>query len=107
MILEISQSNGYNSVKADNYNMTRFQTSKTDFMEVIHMKVEQMQEKLEEGNVNEEPAVLTGGQAFTEREWKELITGYDRVQDKFRELMRERHELQETKREKQRELAEI
>ena len=97
MILEVSRSDGYIS---DDYRTYGY-TSKADFVEIIHGKVQKMKDKLENGRVSEEPAILTGGQYFSEREWNKLIGGYDRTLDKFIELTRERHESLKANSEKQ------
>ena len=64
-----------------------------DYISQIHKKIEEMQEKLDNDEVNE--SFQIGGQTFTVEEWDELLKKFDSIQDALEALMKERHEKME------------
>ena len=64
-----------------------------DYISQIYKKIEEMQEKLDNDEVNE--SFQIGGQTFTVEEWDELLKKFDSIQDALEALMKERHEKME------------
>ena len=60
-----------------------------DYISQIHKKIEEMQEKLDNDEVNE--SFQIGGQTFTVEEWDEFLKKFDSIQDAMEALMKERH----------------
>ena len=60
--------------------------------EVLQGKIEEMQENIENGDVDHEPAFQIGASEFTEKEWDLFLDNYDKLQDDIREAMRIEHE---------------
>ena len=63
--------------------------SNSDYLSQIHKKIEEMQEKLDNDEVNE--SFQIGGQTFTVEEWDEFLKKFDSIQDAMEALMKERH----------------
>ena len=63
--------------------------SNGDYISQIHKKIEEMQEKLDNDEVNE--SFQIGGQTFTVEEWDEFLKKFDSIQDAMEALMKERH----------------
>ena len=70
------------------YNDSSFH-SDSDYISQIHKKIEEMQEKIDNDEVNE--SFQIGGQTFTVEEWDEFLKKFDSVQDAMEALMKERH----------------
>lgn len=60
-----------------------------DYISQIHKKIEEMQEKLDNDEVNE--SFQIGGQTFTVEEWDEFLKKFDSIQDAMEALMKDRH----------------
>ena len=74
----------------DVFSRGREQTEEnTDYMDFIRQRKDEILEKVKKGET--EPAVQTGAQAFTEKEWDRLLEQFDSAEDALRELMREEH----------------
>lgn len=67
--------------------------SNSDYLSQIHKKIEEMQEKLDNDEVNE--SFQIGGQTFTVEEWDEFLKKFDSIQEAMEALMKERHEKKE------------
>lgn len=63
--------------------------SNSDYLSQIRKKIEEMQEKLDNDEVNE--SFQIGGQTFTVEEWDEFLKKFDSIQDAMEALMKERH----------------
>ena len=63
--------------------------SDEEYMELIHKQIEEMQEKLDNGEVNE--SFQIGAQSFTMEEWQEFLEKFDSIQETIEALMKERH----------------
>ncbi|MBQ2902452.1 MAG: hypothetical protein IJE49_11505 [Agathobacter sp.] len=63
--------------------------SNSDYLSQIHKKIEEMQEKLDNDEVNE--SFQIGGQTFTVEEWDEFLKKFDSIQEAMEALMKERH----------------
>lgn len=70
------------------YNDSSFH-SDSDYISQIHKKIEEMQEKIDNDEVNE--SFQIGGQTFTVEEWDEFLNKFDSIQDAMEALMKERH----------------
>ena len=66
-----------------------FLNSNSDYLSQIHKKIEEMQEKLDNDEVNE--SFQIGGHTFTVEEWDEFLKKFDSIQDAMEALMKERH----------------
>lgn len=64
--------------------------SDKEYIELIRKQIEEMQEKLDNGEVNE--SFQIGAQTYTLEEWQEFLDKFDSIQEIIRELMRERHD---------------
>mgnify|MGYP003310234977 CR=1 FL=1 len=71
-------------------------SSDEEYMEFIRKHIEEMQEKLDNGEVNE--TFQIGAKSFTLEEWKKLLEEFDSIQEILKELMKERHEKLEQQR---------
>ena len=65
-------------------------SSDEEYMEFIRKHIEEMQEKLDNGEINE--TFQIGAKSFTLEEWKKLLEEFDSIQEILKELMKERHE---------------
>lgn len=79
-------------------NLTPKSTQTTDYHQIIQAKINELNDKLQNGDT--ETTYAIGAQSFTEREWDKLMTDFDKAQDSMRELMRERHEEMEEAKDK-------
>lgn len=66
-----------------------------DYISQIHKKIEEMQEKIDNDEVNE--SFQIGGQTFTVEEWDEFLKKFDSIQD-IEALMKERYAKMEKQR---------
>ncbi len=72
-----------------------------DNREFLQERMKELLEKIQNGE--DGTSYKIGADSFTEKEWDELLENFDTIEDKIRELMRERHEKQwEEKLEKER-----
>lgn len=60
--------------------------------EVLQGKIEEMQENIEAGDVENDPVIKIGASEFTEKEWDRFLENYDELQEDIREAMRVEHE---------------
>lgn len=65
------------------------EVSDENYMEAIREQIEEMQEKIENGEINE--TFQIGGQSFTVEEWNEFLEKFDSIQEVLEALMKERH----------------
>lgn len=63
--------------------------SKIEDADRIREQIEEMQEKIENGEINE--TFQIGGQSFTVEEWNEFLEKFDSIQEVLEALMKERH----------------
>ena len=63
--------------------------SDEEYMELIRKQIEEMQEKLDNGEVNE--SFQIGAQTFTIEEWQNFLEKFDSIQEAIEALMKERH----------------
>lgn len=64
-----------------------------DYRQMILDHMAQMEERIERGEIEEKIAI--GGQAFTQKEWEELLTKFDAVMEEIREAVAEEVEKKE------------
>ena len=55
--------------------------------EILHNKIEEMQENIEAGNVDFEPVFQIGGKAYTQEEWEKLLEYVDEVEEETQKNM--------------------
>ena len=65
------------------------EVSDENYMESIRKQIEEMQEKIENGEINE--SFQIGNQTFTVEEWNEFLEKFDSIQEVLEALMREHH----------------
>ena len=65
------------------------EVSDENYMDAIREQIEEMQEKIENGEINE--TFQIGGQSFTVEEWNEFLEKFDSIQEVLEALMKERH----------------
>ena len=65
------------------------EVSDENYMEAIREQIEEMQEKIESGEINE--SFQIGNQTFTVEEWSEFLEKFDSIQEVLEALMKERH----------------
>ena len=65
------------------------EVSDENYMEAIREQIEEMQEKIENGEINE--TFQIGDQSFTVEEWNEFLEKFDSIQEVLEALMKERH----------------
>lgn len=65
------------------------EVSDENYMEAIREQIEEMQEKIENGEINE--TFQIGNQTFTVEEWNEFLEKFDSIQEILEALMKERH----------------
>ena len=65
------------------------EVSDEKYMEAIRKQIEEMQEKIENGEINE--TFQIGGQSFTVEEWNEFLEKFDSIQEVLEALMKECH----------------
>ena len=65
------------------------EVSDENYMEAIREQIEEMQEKIENGEINE--TFQIGNQTFTVEEWNEFLEKFDSIQEVLEALMKERH----------------
>lgn len=66
--------------------------------EILHNKIEEMQENIEAGNVDFEPVFQIGGKSYTQEEWKKLLEYVDEVEEETQaaiEAMNEETQIKE------------
>ena len=64
--------------------------SKSENIQVIRDKINEMLEKIENGDI--EPTYQIGGRSFTEREWDKLLTEIDAAEEALKKLVEEEKE---------------
>lgn len=67
-----------------------------DYQKILQEKISEISAKIRNGDT--EQTYQIGGQAFSEKEWEELLEKFDSVQDAIGELMREEQEQREAER---------
>ena len=65
------------------------EVSDENYMEAIREQIEEIQEKIENGEINE--TFQIGGQSFTVEEWNEFLEKFDSIQEVLEALMKESH----------------
>ncbi|MBR3601334.1 MAG: hypothetical protein IKL49_03310 [Lachnospiraceae bacterium] len=65
------------------------EVSDENYMEAIREQIEEMQEKIENGEINE--TFQIGNQTFTVEEWNEFLEKFDSIEEVLEALMKERH----------------
>ena len=61
--------------------------TEVDSREILQEKIEEMQDNIEAGNVDFEPAFQVGGKAYTQEEWDKLLEYVDEVKEETQEAM--------------------
>ena len=78
--------------KAESKNTTKL-NDESDFSkilsskELLHNKIEEMQENIKAGNVDFDPVFQIGGKAYTQEEWDKLLKYVDEVEEETQEAM--------------------
>lgn len=67
-------------------------TDEKDSRELLQGKIEEMQENVEAGDVNQEPVFQIGASEFTEKEWDTFLKNFDDSQEELWEEMKLAHE---------------
>ena len=71
------------------HSSTKKQASDT-YRQIMESKMEQMSDVIANGST--EQAIQSGGNAYTQSEWDEMLDGFDASLEDAREQMREEHE---------------
>ena len=75
---------------------------RADYMQLIREKMDEMQEKIDSGNIR--PSFATGAQSYTVQEWDKLLRQFDKSEKVLQEAQRD--EIEERTGQKQREVEE-
>ena len=67
-----------------------FDSSDEEYRTLLHEQIEEMQQKIASGEINE--TFQIGAESYTIDEWNELLEKFDAIQEVIQELMKERHE---------------